>query len=127
MARRIRVLVADDNEDARNAYATYLAQQGMDVRTAVDGAAALELAHSFRPDVAILDLSMPKMTGDDVTREIRRDGVDPAILVLSGFGPFGERRALDAGADEYRSKPCLPHELAAIVERLARGRARGGP
>src|SRR5260221_13886209 len=120
MARPIRVLIADDHDDTREGYALYLEQQGMEVRTARDGLAALRIARRWKPDVAVLDLSMPRVTGDEVARAIRKHRVKGvAIVVVSGYAAFGERRALEAGADRYFTKPLLPHELATIVRELA--------
>lgn len=120
MAPPIRVLIAEDHDDTREGYAFYLGQQGMVVRTARDGLSALRIARRWKPDVAVLDLSMPRLTGDDVARSIRKhrdSGV--AIIVVSGFAAFGEKRALEAGADRYYVKPFLPHELAAVIRELA--------
>jgi two-component system OmpR family response regulator len=116
----IRVLIAEDHDDTREGYALYLEQQGMDVRTARDGLTALRIARRWKPDVAVLDLSMPRVTGDEVARAIRKHRVKGvAIIVVSGFAAFGEKRAMDAGADRYLTKPLLPHELATIVRELA--------
>jgi DNA-binding response OmpR family regulator len=121
MGRPIRVLIAEDHDDTREGYATYLERQGMDVRAVPDGVRALKVARRWKPDVAVLDLSMPKLTGDEVARALKKHRADgTAIVVISGYADFGEKRALEAGADEYCGKPCLPHELAAIVERLGR-------
>jgi CheY-like chemotaxis protein len=123
-ARRIRVLIAEDHEDTREGYATFLEHQGMDVRAVSDGLQALKVVRRWKPDVAVLDLSMPKVTGDEVARVIKKHrAADVAVVVVSGYADFGEKRARDAGADEYLSKPCLPHELAEVVARLA-GRKR---
>jgi DNA-binding response OmpR family regulator len=128
MARPIRVLIAEDHDDTRDGYAMFLSRQGMEVRAVTDGAKALKVARRWKPDVAVLDLSMPKLTGDAVARALREHrAADTAIVVISGFADFGEKRALEAGADEYCPKPCLPHELAAIVERLARARRAPAP
>jgi CheY-like chemotaxis protein len=119
MARPIRVLIAEDHEDTREGYAAFLRHHGMDVRAVPDGLEALDVARQWKPDVAVLDLSMPKVTGDEVARAIKKHRAsDVAVVVVSGYADFGEKRAMDAGADEYLSKPCLPHELAAVVERL---------
>jgi CheY-like chemotaxis protein len=117
----IRVLIAEDHEDTREGYALYLRQRGMEVRVASDGAAALRIARRWKPDVAVLDLSMPRLTGDDVARAIRKHRAHSvAIVVVSGYAAFGEKRATEAGADRYLAKPCLPHDLARVVEELAR-------
>src|SRR5690348_12111422 len=68
MTRRIRVLIAEDHDDSRDGYATYLQREGMDVRAVPDGLQALKVARRWKPDVAVLDLSMPKVTGDEVAR-----------------------------------------------------------
>jgi CheY-like chemotaxis protein len=113
MTRR-RVLLADDFGDAAAMYAEYLRFHDFDVITACDGQAALEAALEHHPDIILLDLRMPVMTGIETLRALRADPQFAAVRVvaLSAHAFDRERdEALRAGFDEYLSKPMLPSEL----------------
>ena len=120
-APRIRVLLIDDHEDTREMYAQFLASVGMDVQTAADGAAGVQRAITWRPEVIVLDWSMPGMTGDQALRILKQDpqtrGIPVAIVTAFGV----DRRAeLEAdGAAVVCAKPCTPEALAELVRRLA--------
>jgi two-component system, cell cycle response regulator DivK len=117
---RLSVLVVDDVEDTRELYQRYFEFQGARVITAGDGVAALQAAVFDRPDVIVLDLAMPGMTGWEVIRSLKNSPMTKRIpiVVLSGQG--ARDTALQAGADSYREKPCLPDDLLAEVLRLLR-------
>src|SRR5690606_28654997 len=95
----LRILLVDDNEDATETLAEILRISGHEVRTAYDGTAALAAAPRFGPDVVILDIGLPDMSGHEVARELRAAGLHDAVLVgLSGFGaPEDHDRAREAG------------------------------
>lgn len=115
------VLVADDDEDIRALVAFRLERVGYRVLTAVDGAEALSLAVERRPDLALLDLSMPKLDGFEVTRCIRReDGIGrmPVILLTARAQEADVARGFESGADDYVKKPFSPQELAARVQAI---------
>jgi two-component system cell cycle response regulator DivK len=112
------VLVVDDSRDAREMYATFLSHAGFGIFTAQDGAAAVDIAIQVRPDVIVMDLSMPTLDGIDATRRIRehpRTREIPVIL-LTGFPQQAiERDALAAGVTVFLTKPCLPEDLETHV------------
>jgi CheY-like chemotaxis protein len=117
---RLSVLVVDDVADTRELYQRYFEFQGARVITAGDGVAALQAAVFERPDVIVLDLAMPGMTGWEVIRSLKNSPMTRRIpiVVLSGQG--ARDTALQAGADSYREKPCLPDELMGEVLRILR-------
>ncbi|VTT98138.1 histidine kinase : Chemotaxis protein methyltransferase CheR OS=Polaromonas naphthalenivorans (strain CJ2) PE=4 SV=1: PAS_9: PAS_4: PAS_9: PAS_4: PAS_9: PAS_8: PAS_4: PAS_8: PAS_3: PAS_3: HisKA: HATPase_c: Response_reg [Gemmataceae bacterium] len=114
-----RVLVADDNRDAADSLAMMLRLRGHEVHTAYDGRAAVEAAARLRPDVAVLDIGMPGLTGYDAARRIRAEswGRDMTLVAVTGWGQEEDkRRATEAGFDRHLTKPVDP---AALEEFLA--------
>jgi len=115
------ILVADDDEDILLLVATRLKRDGFDVVTARNGVEALELVREHRPEVAVLDISMPPPNGLDVCREIRADtDLDETRLVLltAKARHADVQTGYSAGADAYVSKPFSPAELSARVREL---------
>ncbi len=109
-----RVLVVDDNRDAAESLAALLRLSGHEVVIGHDGTQALQLAEQFRPEVMLLDVSMPKMNGHEATRRLRATdwGKPIYIVALSGFGQEQDRaRSLEAGCDAHLIKPLSPQEL----------------
>jgi len=103
-----RILVADDNRDAVSSLATLLALVGNEVRTAHDGFEAVQAAASFRPDVVLLDLGMPRLNGYEACRQLREQpGGDRLLLIaLTGWGQDDDRRRTrEAGFDAHLVKP----------------------
>ena len=117
------VLVADDEEDIRVLVSFRLDRAGWEVVTASDGREALDLILERRPDIAVLDVRMPKLTGIEVLEQVRADatvGETPVILLSAGVQGDSIAKGLEAGANEYMKKPFSPDELAARVEAVAR-------
>jgi two-component system, cell cycle response regulator DivK len=115
------VLLIDDNDDNREVYAQYLQFHGWRVAMAADGLDGLTQAAGLKPDVVVLDLSLPKLDGWEVARRLRADPVTREIRVLALTGhtlDASRQRALEAGVDEYLVKPCLPETLLAGIQRL---------
>jgi two-component system, OmpR family, KDP operon response regulator KdpE len=120
-----RVLVVDDDPGLAHALAINLRAHGWDVATAPDGTTALDLAASWRPEVVLLDLGLPDISGLDVIAGIRGWSGMP-IVVLSAR-QHGEDKvdALDAGADDYVTKPFAMNELLARLRAAVRRAAPG--
>ena len=118
---RRRVLAADDNVDAAQSLAMLLSVLGHEVRTAHDGQAAVEMAESFRPDVVLLDIGMPRLNGYEAARRIREQpwGKEVALVALTGWGQEEDkRRADEAGFDRHFTKPVDPAALQALLVSL---------
>jgi two-component system KDP operon response regulator KdpE len=115
MAERSRILVVDDETQISRVLKTMLSSQGYEVRTAADGEAGFEAVMDWHPDLLITDLSMPKMNGVELSRAVRERTQIP-IIVLSVRGEEKNKvEALDAGADDYVTKPFGVNELLARV------------
>jgi len=115
------VLAADDDEDILELIVFRLERSGYTVLQASDGAQALELARSSRPDLAVLDVMMPKMDGFEVTRRLREDEATskmPIILLTARSQEADVERGFDAGADDYIRKPFSPQELRSRVQAI---------
>lgn len=110
-----RVLVVDDNEDACTLIAEYLRLYGHEVVTALDGTTALGVLESFAPDVALLDIRLPDMDGNELAERIRaRGGDQPRLVALTGHaGPL-----LTHAFDLHLLKPASPTRIAQIVGEL---------
>jgi signal transduction histidine kinase/ActR/RegA family two-component response regulator len=105
---RRRVLVVEDKDDARDSLRSVLELAGHEVRCCADGAAALELVASWRPDVALVDIGLPGIDGYEVARRLRRStaGRDIYLVAVTGYGqPDDRRQALHSGFDEHVVKP----------------------
>jgi signal transduction histidine kinase/DNA-binding response OmpR family regulator len=103
-----RVLVVDDNRDAANSLSLLLRRAGHDVRTVLEGSAALEVARSFRPQFVILDIGLPDIDGYEVARRLRaqQNRAELMLVALTGFGQDKDReRSLEAGFDRHMVKP----------------------
>jgi PAS domain S-box-containing protein len=113
-----RILVADDNADAVDSLAMMLRMMGHELAVARDGAEALEQGERFHPDIALLDIGMPKLNGYDVARAIRSSewGRQIVLVALTGWGQDEDRRrSLDAGFDHHMVKPVDLAALAAVL------------
>lgn len=116
----MRILIADDDPQIVRALRITLSAQGYDVVTAADGTQAIAAAIDHRPDIYLLDLGMPALDGIDVIHAIRGWSEAP-ILVVSGRTGSGDKvDALDAGADDYVTKPFSIDELLARIRALTR-------
>ncbi len=118
----LRALVADDNRDAGNSLADALRLFGAQVHVADDGAEALRQFDSLAPDVAILDIGMPRVTGYDVAQALRGRDVRVPLIALTGWGQASDRdRAIAAGFDHHLVKPVAIPVLVRLLASLERG------
>ncbi|MCS7251085.1 MAG: response regulator [Anaerolineae bacterium] len=116
-----KILIAEDEKDIRELIAFTLEFGGFDVITAINGQEAVELARQHRPDLIILDVRMPKMTGYEACRVLKSQEETRAIPVvfLSAKGQESEiRQGMEAGADAYILKPFAPDELIQQVHMI---------
>jgi len=115
-----KILVVDDEPSIREVVGLYLRRDGHDVISATDGEEALEVFRESEPDLVVLDLMLPKMSGLEVCRRMRADRRVPLIM-LTARGEEEERIVgLSLGADDYVVKPFSPRELAARVAAVLR-------
>ena len=120
------ILIAEDDADIRSLLRLYLEGEGFRVAEAADGAAALDLARTEPPDLAILDVMMPGMNGFELTRALRAYS-DVPILILSAKSQDNDKiLGLNLGADDYIAKPFNPVEIVARVRAQLRRAARTG-
>lgn len=118
-----RILVVDDEPDITALVAYHLAKAGYRVSTAANGPDALKAAREERPDIVILDVMLPGVSGYDVLDELRRreETRDVGVILLTARREEPDRiRGLSLGADDYLTKPFSPHELALRVSALLR-------
>jgi CheY-like chemotaxis protein/nitrogen-specific signal transduction histidine kinase len=120
-SRPRRVLIADDNVDAGESLAMLLQLDGHEVGIARNGPEALELYERMRPEIAILDIGMPGLSGYDVARRIRQrnDAAQVTLIALTGWGQEADKaRAMAAGFHHHFTKPVEPSTLSALISRL---------
>ena len=126
MSQPGRILIVDDEVNARSALAELLREEGYSVETAADGFKALPKLDDFAPDVIVTDLKMPGLDGLGLMRKALEQDVDRAVIVMTAFGAVETAvAAMRAGAADYLSKPINFDELLLVVERaLERRRLR---
>jgi DNA-binding response OmpR family regulator len=115
----VTVLLAEDDADIRDLVTFKLRQQGYEVRAFEDGLSALASAHDEMPDLALLDITMPGMSGMDVCRELRADPATadvPIILLTARAQESDIETGFSVGADDYVVKPFSPRELVSRVQ-----------
>jgi DNA-binding response OmpR family regulator len=121
VTRTKRVLIADDNRDWADGLAVLLEEHGYTVRTSYDGRQALEAAQSFQPDIVVLDIRMPKLTGYETARVFRRHPAStrPVLIAVTAWGGESVKlRAEMSGFDHYVTKPSEPAELLELLRRV---------
>jgi CheY-like chemotaxis protein len=114
-----RILLADDNRDAAESLAIILRLEGHDVELAHDGLSALQAYVKLRPDVALLDIGMPKTNGYDVARQIRAapDGQEVLLIAITGWAQDSDKaRSRAAGFDHHLTKPIEPETLIGLLD-----------
>jgi two-component system, OmpR family, alkaline phosphatase synthesis response regulator PhoP len=120
-AIRRKLLVVEDDRTLRQALVFNLSREGYDTVTAADGENALAIARAQRLDLILLDVMLPGMSGVEVLRTLRREGIDTPVIVLSAKGEEIDRVVgLKVGADDYVAKPFSRPELLARIEAVLR-------
>lgn len=118
-----RILIADDNDANVELLEAYLSGIPCELERAKDGAETLEKVHSFRPDLILLDVMMPKRSGFEVCQQLKRDPATSKIMILmvTALNELGDiERAVAAGTDDFLSKPVQKMELIKRVENMLR-------
>ena len=118
--RMERVLIVDDEPGIVDVLATYLRDENFDVHVAFDGEEALLRYAELAPDIVLLDLKLPKKSGIEVYREIRRESDTPVIMITSRIDEIDRIVGLELGADDYIAKPFSPREVVARVKSVLR-------
>jgi CheY-like chemotaxis protein len=123
----LRVLVVDDNVNGADALAAYLSLDPMECRIALSGAQAIQMATAWVPDVIVMDISMPELSGLEATHTLRRD-VRTGSIVIIAFTALDEGEVLrdlfDTSFDGYCQKGQSPTVLVALIESFGRQRRR---
>jgi two-component system, cell cycle response regulator DivK len=115
------ILVVDDYADNREMYSAFLRFHGLDVLEAANGTEALDHAFARRPDLVVMDLSLPGVDGWQATRILKADARTKAIPVIAVTGHAlagAPERASEAGCDGFLTKPCLPEDLLREIQRM---------
>ena len=115
-----RILIVEDDPNLLAALEYNLQNDGYDVVTAMDGAAAVETARKEKPDIVILDVMLPKMNGFEVCRILRRETVVPILMLTARVEETDKIVGLEIGADDYMTKPFSMRELLARVSAMLR-------
>jgi len=124
---RVNVLLAEDEESFVDALAIGLGREGFDVSIARDGNEALEMFDRIGPDLVLLDIMLPKLSGIDVCRAIRSRSSVPIIMVTAKGTEIDTVVGLEMGADDYVTKPYRLRELVARMHAVLRRAPRPGP
>jgi two-component system, cell cycle response regulator DivK len=117
-----RILLIEDNEFNRKIVRDLLARQPYDLLEAHDGEAGVAAARRDRPDVIVMDVQLPKLSGLDATRALRADPdtANIPIIVVTSFALSGDdKKAMDAGASAYLAKPYSPRQLLDTIRKMA--------
>ena len=121
MTERALVLIVEDNEANQLLTSAVLELEGFEVRIAGSGPEALDVLRDCAPDLILMDVQLPKLSGLDATRLLRADPRTAKIplVVVTSFALSGDdRRAIDAGASAYLAKPYSPRDLMALIHRF---------
>jgi CheY-like chemotaxis protein len=125
VAASLRILVVDDNRDAADALAQMLAQAGHEVDVCYEGKAALRLARERQPDVALIDIGLPTISGYDVARDLAGNGSAPVMVAVTGWGAQEDKaKAFAAGFARHLTKPIDVDLLLVLLGDIARLRNR---
>ena len=122
-----KILIVDDEPLILKTVQAYLEEEGFAVQPAADGPSALRLAHSFHPDLVVLDVMLPGMDGWEVLRRLRQESEVYVLMLTARSDETDKIVGLNMGADDYLTKPFSPRELVARIKAIMRrGRAATG-
>ena len=114
------ILIADDDPVVHESLGVYLESEGYEHQSAYDGQQALDMVESLHPDMMVLDLMMPRMSGIDVCRQIRQTSSLPIIMLTAKGEEIDRILGLELGADDYIVKPFSPREVLARIKAVLR-------
>ncbi|MGE3809238.1 MAG: response regulator [Gemmataceae bacterium] len=123
--RPVRILIADDNPQGLELLEAYLSDSDYEIQTAIDGEETLQKVQSWEPDLILLDIMMPKISGFEVCKRLRADPKtrETAVLMITALDqPSDVERAVDAGTDEFVTKPVNKRDLLLRVRSLLKAR-----
>jgi two-component system OmpR family response regulator len=115
-----KILIVEDDPNILEALKYNLGKEGYDTLTAIDGVQALELARANKPDLIILDIMLPRMSGFEVCRIVRKEMAVPIIMLTARDDEIDKVTGLDLGADDYMTKPFSMRELMARIRAMLR-------
>lgn len=115
-----KILICDDQEVIHDTLGQYIQAEGFISRSAYDGRQALELFRGEQPDLVVLDIMMPELSGIDVCREIRKESATPIIMLTARGEEIDRILGLELGADDYIVKPFSPREVVARIKAVLR-------
>jgi DNA-binding response OmpR family regulator len=115
-----KVVIVDDDEAIRELASVYLRKEGYEVTCALDGTAAIETIEREKPNLVVLDLMLPGLSGFDVCRQVRATSAVPIIMLTARDDDIDKIVGLEIGADDYLTKPFNPRELVARVKAVLR-------
>jgi len=115
-----RILVVEDDQNLLNVLTYNLKQEGYQVMTATDGSQALDIARAGKPDLVILDVMLPKMSGFEVCRILRKEATVPILMLTAKAEEIDKIVGLEIGADDYMTKPFSLRELLARIRAMLR-------
>ena len=114
-----KILIIDDDMTALDIVDFLFEDEGFDVIRRADGSTALECVEAENPDIILIDLMMPRMSGQEAVREIRAKGITAPIVVFTAVDdPEIHQEALDAGSNIVLTKPCKPETLVSQIHKL---------
>ena len=115
-----RIMIVEDDQTLLGVLKYNLAKEGYDVVTAIDGAHALEVARSAKPELIVLDIMLPKLDGFEVCRILRREMTVPILMLTAKIEEVDKVVGLELGADDYMTKPFSVRELLARIRAMLR-------